>query len=82
MKSIVSLLAAMALTSPAMASQEQLHHWKVATVVVDTSLFGTVEVKATAGSGGNVQTLAVTVKGTSITIPEAGAQKDEDRKAP
>ena len=70
MKLIVSLLAVMALTSHAMASQEEIHNWKAATVVADTSLFGTVEVKATADSGGNVQTLSVTVKGTTITIPE------------
>jgi len=70
MKLTASLLAVMALTSHAMASQEQIHKWKAATVVADTSLLGTVEVKATADSGGNVQTLAVTVKGTTITIPE------------
>jgi hypothetical protein len=70
MKLIASLLAVMALTSHAMASQEQIHNWKAATVVADTSLFGTVEVKATADRGGNVQTLAVTVKGTTIAIPE------------
>jgi len=70
MKLIVSLLAVMTLTSHATASQEQIHSWKAATLVADTSLFGTVEVKATADSGGKVQTLAVTVKGTTITIPE------------
>jgi len=70
MKLILSLLAMMALISPAMASQEQIHNWKAATMVADTSLFGTVEVRATADGGGNVQTLAVTVKGQTITIPE------------
>ena len=70
MKLILSLLAMMAVTSAAMASQEQIHNWKAATLVADTSLFGTVEVKATADSGGNVQTLAVTMNGTAITIPE------------
>ena len=70
MKLILSLLAMMALTSAAMASQEQIHNWKAATLVADTSLFGTVEVKATADSGGNVQTLTVTMNGTAITIPE------------
>jgi hypothetical protein len=70
MKLILSLLAVVAVTSPATASQEQIHNWKAATLVAETSLFGTVEVKATADSGGNVQTLAVTVKGTTVTIPE------------
>jgi hypothetical protein len=70
MKLILSLLATMALTSAAMASQEQIHNWKAATLLADTSLFGTVEVKATADSGGNVQTLAVRMNGTAITIPE------------
>src|SRR5580704_1005737 len=70
MKPVASLLAVIALTSAAMASQEQSHNWKTATLVADTSLFGAVEVKATADSGGNVQTLAVTVNGTAITIPE------------
>lgn len=67
---LVSVLAMMALTSPATASQEQVHTWKAATLVADTSLFGAVEVKATADGGGKVQTLSVTVKGKTITIPE------------
>ena len=69
MKLILSLLAMMALASAAKASQQQLHNCKAVTLVADTSLFGTVEVKATADSGGNVQTLAVTMNGTAITIP-------------
>lgn len=36
MKLILSLLAMMALTSAAMASQEQIHNWKAATLVADT----------------------------------------------
>lgn len=66
----LSLLAVVGLSSPTRASQEQIHNWKAATLVADTSLFGTVEVKATADSGGNVKTLAVTVKGKTITIAE------------
>lgn len=67
---LLLLLAIVALTSPAMASEEQIHNWKAATLAADTSLFGTVEVKATADSGGNLQSLAVTVKGKTITVPE------------
>lgn len=66
----LSLLAVVALSSPATADQEMIANWKAATLVADTSLFGTVEVKATADSGGNVKMLAVTVKGKTITIPE------------
>ncbi|HEU0037591.1 MAG TPA: hypothetical protein VFQ53_43570 [Kofleriaceae bacterium] len=56
---------------PAHASEEQIHHWKTATLSADTDLFGTVEVKATADAGGNVKTLAVTAKGKTIVVPEA-----------
>jgi hypothetical protein len=64
------LLALFALASPAAASEEEIHNWKSATMVATTSLFGAVEVKATADAGGSVQTLAVIVKRTTITIPE------------
>lgn len=67
---LLSVLATMALGSRASASQEQIHPWKAVTLVADTSWFGVVEVKATADSGGNVQALAVTVKGKTIAIPE------------
>ena len=51
-------------------SRPAARRWKAATLVADTSWFGVVEVKATADGGGNVQTLAVTVKGKIITIPQ------------
>jgi hypothetical protein len=71
MKLVPLLLALVALASPAAASQEQIHDWKAATLVAETSLFGSVEVKSSADAGGNVQTLAVTVNGKTLTIPEA-----------
>lgn len=65
----LALALLIAIAAPAHASQEEIHHWKSATLVAETQLFGDVEVKATADAKGNVAALSVTVKGTSIAVP-------------
>ena len=67
----LTLVLLLALSSAAHASQEQIHHWRSVTVVADTSLFGDVEIKATADAKGNVQALSVAAKGKTIAIPAA-----------
>lgn len=65
----------LALAGSALASQEQIHRWKTVTVVADTDLFGDVEVKTSADASGVVQSLAVTAKGATITVPKAWLAK-------
>jgi hypothetical protein len=63
------------LAGSALASQEQIHRWKTVTLVAETDLFGDVEVKASADASGNVQSLAVTAKRVTITVPKAWLAK-------
>jgi hypothetical protein len=63
------VLVVVAFAGSALASREQTHSWKSATVAVSTSLVGDVEVKATADATGNVKTVDVVVKGKTITVP-------------
>ena len=65
----LAALIVLALASSGHASQEQIHNWKAVNIVADTSLFGDVEVKATADAKGNVQSLVVTSNGRTIAIP-------------
>lgn len=69
------LFVIVALAGSALASQEQIHRWKTVTLVADTDLFGDVEVKASADGTGIVQSLAVTAKGATITVPKAWLAK-------
>ena len=66
---LLALLALFALTSPAYASEEEIHPWKTMAVTADTQLHGPVEVKVGAGPKGNVATIAVTSRGKTITVP-------------
>lgn len=63
------VLALMLAASPALASQEQTHVWKSATVAATTQLLGDVEMKATADASGNVKTLDIVVKGKTLSVP-------------
>jgi len=65
---IVGLVVA-ALAGSALASEEQIHGWKSATIAASTQLFGDVEVKATADAKGNVAAVTVTAKGKTIAVP-------------
>jgi predicted secreted protein len=65
----LALLVTLALATPAMASQEQTHVWKSATVAASTQLLGDVAIKATADASGNVKTLDIVVKGKTIVVP-------------
>lgn len=58
-----------ALAGTALASEEEIHGWKSATIAASTQLFGDVEVKATADAKGNVATVTVTAKGKTIVVP-------------
>ena len=66
--SLISLLV-VAFAGSAVASQEQTHTWKSANVSVSTTLFGDVEVHATADASGTVKTVEVVVKGKTIAVP-------------
>jgi hypothetical protein len=69
MKLAIVVAFVLATLSGARASEEEIHHWRSATLTGDTSLFGAVEVRAAADSSGNVQTLEVTAKGVTVVIP-------------
>jgi hypothetical protein len=69
MKLALALVACL-LAAPALASREQIHRWKAATITVSTDKFGDVEARATANDDGNVKTLALVIKGKTITVPE------------
>jgi hypothetical protein len=65
----LAFVLSLALAMPALASQEQTHVWKSATVAATTQLLGEVEIKATADASGNVKKLDIVVKGKSIAVP-------------
>ena len=75
MPKLVALALLTILAGSALASQEQTHRWKTVTVVADTSLFGDVEVKTSADATGIVQSLDVTAKGATISVPKAWLAK-------
>jgi hypothetical protein len=65
----LAFLLTLALATPSLASQEQTHVWKSATVAATTQLFGDVAMKATADASGNLVTLDIVVKGKRISVP-------------
>jgi hypothetical protein len=65
---LVGMIVA-ALAGSALASEEEIHGWKSATITATTQLFGDVEVKATADAKGTVTAITVTAKGKTITVP-------------
>ena len=69
-KLILSLALILGAATVARASEEQIHNWKTATLVADTSLFGEVAVTASADAGGRVKSLSVKVKGKTIVVPD------------
>lgn len=69
MRVLIAFVIAILVTSAALASEEQIHHWKATTVTASTDLFGDVEMKATADDKGNLKALTVTAKGKKIDVP-------------
>ena len=69
MRTVLAASLVLLLAGSAVASEEQIHPWKSATVAASTQLFGDVEVKATADAEGNVSSLEVVAKGAKISVP-------------
>ncbi len=69
MRTALAALLVLTFAGSALASEEEIHRWRSATVSAPTQLFGDVEVKAAADAKGNVSSLEVAAKGKTIRVP-------------
>lgn len=69
MRTALAALLVVVFAGSALASEEEIHHWRSATVSAPTQLFGDVEVKAAADPKGNLTSLEVVAKAKTTSVP-------------